>query len=104
MSDAKSRFKRPERVETPQPLPNADRWIAEANGPPAPHAPEVVEAALQPDKPTPKPEVIKRLTIDIPEGLHRRVKAQCGAQGMTIADVVRTYLERKFPEPKTQSH
>jgi hypothetical protein len=45
---------------------------------------------------------MKRLTIDIPEGLHKRVKSQCGAQGTTIADVVRAFLEKKFPEPKNQ--
>ena len=51
--------------------------------------------------PTPAP--MKRLTIDIPESLHKRVKSQCGAQGKTIADVVRQFLEKKFAEPKGHS-
>lgn len=49
-----------------------------------------------------KDEPLKRLTIDIPIGLHKRVKSGCAAQGTTIADVVREYLERNFPEPQSQ--
>ena len=38
----------------------------------------------------------KRLTIDIPEGLHRAVKAQCALDGTTIAAVVRDLLTHKY--------
>lgn len=55
---------------------------------------------VQPEKVSPKEEPLKRLTIDIPLGLHKRVKAGCAAQETTIAEVVREYLERKFPLPK----
>jgi hypothetical protein len=48
-------------------------------------------------------EPIKRLTIDIPLGLHRRVKTGCAREGTPIADVVRDYLEQRFPaDPATQ--
>lgn len=50
-------------------------------------------------------EPIKRLTIDIPLSLHRRVKAQCAVQGLQMAVIVREWLERRFPpneEPATQ--
>jgi hypothetical protein len=103
MSDAKSKFSRPKRDETPPVNPNADKWIAEANGPPAPSAPQIENPAHQVVAQSPKPEAMKRLTIDIPVSLHKRVKSQCGAQGTTIADVVRAHLERKFPEPKKQA-
>ena len=43
------------------------------------------------------PEPIKRLTIDIPLGLHRRVKAGCVRDEVYIADVVRDFLEERFP-------
>lgn len=49
-----------------------------------------------------KEEPLKRLTIDIPLGLHKRVKAGCAAQETTIADLVREILEKKFPPPKRQ--
>jgi len=39
----------------------------------------------------------KRLTVDIPEPLHRRIKADCGRDGLLIADVVRELLAEKFP-------
>lgn len=55
---------------------------------------------VEPVKELPKEEPLKRLTIDIPLGLHKRVKAGCAAQETTIAEVVREYLERKFPLPK----
>jgi len=41
---------------------------------------------------------MKRLTIDIPQNLHRRVKRGCGDEGITIADVIREFLEKRFPD------
>ena len=43
---------------------------------------------------------MKRLTIDIPLSLHKRVKSQCANRGTTIAEVVRKYLEKNFPDPE----
>ena len=42
------------------------------------------------------PEVMKRLTIDIPESLHRTIKAQCAMRGTKIADEVREMLLQKY--------
>ena len=44
-----------------------------------------------------EPEKMKRLTIDIPDTLHRRVKSGCGSEGIKMADVIREYLEGRFP-------
>lgn len=41
-------------------------------------------------------EVMKRLTIDIPESLHRTIKAQCAMRGTKIADEVREMLLQKY--------
>lgn len=41
-------------------------------------------------------EVMKRLTIDIPEGLHRSIKAQCATRGTKIAEEVRNLLVKEF--------
>jgi predicted DNA binding CopG/RHH family protein len=38
-------------------------------------------------------EPTKRLTMDIPESLHRDFKAKCSKQGLTIADKVREMVE-----------
>ncbi|MBI1380962.1 MAG: hypothetical protein GC161_07740 [Planctomycetaceae bacterium] len=40
----------------------------------------------------------KRLTIDVSAALHRRMKTQCAARGVNMADVIRELLERRFPE------
>lgn len=43
-------------------------------------------------------EPLKRFTVDLPEGLHRRIKAQCAASGETMSDAVRRLLEEAFAE------
>ena len=66
---------------------NAEDWVsgaaAEAGGP--------ASSAESADVP------MKRLTIDIQEELHRRVKVGCALRGEKIADVVRRFLEEEFP-------
>lgn len=42
------------------------------------------------------PEPMKRLTIDVPESLHRSIKAQCAMRGTKIADEVRELLMQKY--------
>ncbi len=44
-------------------------------------------------------EPMKRLTIDVPASLHRRIKVQCAARDSNIADEVRALLEKHFPDP-----
>ena len=39
---------------------------------------------------------MKRLTIDIPERLHRAVKAQCAMRGTKITDEIRELLLQKY--------
>jgi predicted HicB family RNase H-like nuclease len=38
-------------------------------------------------------ESIKRLTIDIPKDLHRRLKLLAAGQGVNMADLVRGWIE-----------
>lgn len=69
---------------------------------PAPAAPPKPEPRAE--KPRKKPEEpaaaekMKRLTIDIPDSLHRRVKSRCGEEGIQMADVIRGFLEKRFPK------
>ncbi|QLA18196.1 hypothetical protein [Desulfolutivibrio sulfoxidireducens] len=62
---------------------NADEWVG------SPSVPE--------EKPSQAREM-KRLTFDIPAVLHRRIKSQCAARGVKMADELRGLLERHFPE------
>lgn len=43
-------------------------------------------------------EVMKRLTIDVPVSLHKRIKTYCAANGLIMADEIRALLEEKFPK------
>jgi hypothetical protein len=43
-------------------------------------------------------EAMKRLTFDIPETLHRRIKTQCASKGIKMTDELRVLLEKHFPE------
>jgi hypothetical protein len=42
-------------------------------------------------------EPTKRLTIDIPKSLHKRVKTGCAIEDLDMAEVVREFLEQRFP-------
>ena len=42
-------------------------------------------------------EPMKRLTIDVSIGLHKRIKTQCVAEDVVMADVIRELLEKRFP-------
>ena len=42
------------------------------------------------------PEPMKRLTIDIPESLHRAIKMQTAQRGTKIADEVRELLTERY--------
>lgn len=104
MADAKSRFKRPEPLATPVIGADADSFVRGVPQPTETPRPEPVTEARNADQAeatVTKPDPMKRLTIDIPTSLHKRVKSQCANQGTTIADVVRAFLERKFPEAKS---
>ena len=39
---------------------------------------------------------MKRLTIDVPEELHRKIKTACAQRGTKIADEVRELLLQKY--------
>ncbi len=59
----------------PSARPSADQWVSE-------QAPS---------------EALKRLTIDIPPGLHKRIKIHCASGDLKMADVLRELLEKAFP-------
>ncbi len=62
-------------------------------------APAAASVPKAPEVPVEAEQVkMKRLTIDIPDALHRRVKSRCGQEGVKMADVIRGLLEGRFPE------
>jgi hypothetical protein len=63
---------------------SADDWVA---------APQSDEAPAPP--PT---EPMKRLTIDVPLSLHKRIKAACALRGSKMVDEIRTILDREYAD------
>ena len=41
-------------------------------------------------------EALKRFTIDIPEGLHTRIKTACASKGAKMRDEIIALLEKHF--------
>ena len=41
-------------------------------------------------------ETLKRLTVDVPLELHKRIKSQCANRNVKMADEIRELLERHF--------
>jgi hypothetical protein len=66
----------------------AEAWIN------APRGNDVQPLAVAPALPE---EPTKRLTLDIPESLHARVKSQCAKRGKKMIDEIRILLETHFP-------
>ncbi|HNG92017.1 MAG: hypothetical protein K1Y36_29980 [Blastocatellia bacterium] len=41
-------------------------------------------------------EPLKRLTLDIPQSLHAKIKSQCALRGVKMVEEIRTILEKHF--------
>ena len=50
------------------------------------------------DKPAAPAEPTKRLTVDIPQSLHKRIRLACIERDEVMADVIRDILQKAFPE------
>lgn len=83
MSDAPG--KRPARIPIgarPPANPQAQAWIRQGNGS------DINKGDLY----------TARLTLDVTPALRARIKVSAFTQGITVADLLRTLLEREFPE------
>jgi hypothetical protein len=64
------------------PKPGAEQWVrqgAETSAPP--------------------PVKLKRLTLDLPEALHRTIKMRAVTEGLSIVEMLRELLEREYGAP-----
>lgn len=43
-----------------------------------------------------KNEGIKKLTVEMSESLHRKVKIGCAQEGIQMAEIIREFLEKRF--------
>lgn len=75
---------------TPKPVTSeatVEDWV-QNRGTSSPANPEPVEEV--------PPSKMKRLTIDVPETLHRAIKFKSVERGVPMADLVRDLLEQNF--------
>jgi hypothetical protein len=64
---------------------NLDTWVGEGGGKPPP----------PPPPPTP-PVKMKRLTLDIPEPLHKAIKMRSVQEGVAMVDMLRELLAKHY--------
>ena len=61
------------------PKPRADEWVAQGR-----------------EKTAGTGEKMKRLTLDLPEDLHRAIKHRAVEEGVTMVDMLRKLLEEQY--------
>ncbi len=66
------------RIQFPR-KPGADEWVAQGRG----------ETVIEEQK-------TKRLTLDLPEGLHRAIKRRAVDEGVTMVDMLRKLLQDQY--------
>lgn len=79
----------------------ADAWVegdtaAAPSKPPSPPITKAATAAARLPQDAARREPIKRLTIDIPESLHREMKIHAATTGTPMVDEVRALLEAHY--------
>jgi hypothetical protein len=79
-------------IKMPASKPAADDWVRSRGS-----SNDQETGAPAPAEQAAPAEAMKRLTIDVSESLHKRMKVQCAVRGERMADVVRALLEREFP-------
>ena len=81
-------------------LEQLEQWVSPSEPAPEPPIATSLESSPEPPTPNPQPPVenvkMKRLTLDIPETLHRSIKLQAVTQSVSMVDLLRTLLEQKY--------
>ena len=78
--------RKPRTVEKPVDI---EEWVTNREALVETEHPPVSEAEA-------KPEKIKRLTLDIPESLHKAIKLKATTEGVTMVDLLRELLEEHY--------
>jgi predicted DNA binding CopG/RHH family protein len=75
--------RKPDSVSKPS---NVEEWVANREA----------DSSVQEPSTEQTPEKMKRLTLDIPEWLHRAIKRKAVEEGVTMADQLRALLEKHY--------
>lgn len=71
---------------------DVEDWVA--------HRETLLETAESTTEKQPQSEKIKRLTLDIPESLHKAIKLKATTEGVTMVDLLRQLLEEHYRPQK----
>ena len=84
-----------------KPKTSVDDWVDNREVPeevaeesPVAKTPAPVESEQEVEEP--KKEKMKRLTLDIPESLHRRIKGKAVMEGVTMVEMLRELMEETY--------
>lgn len=81
----------------PKLQPDLNEWVEKREVPVLEEVPPIAEPEPPPPQPKEEPkEKMKRLTLDIPESLHRRIKGKAVMEGMTMVEMLRVLLEETY--------
>lgn len=83
-------------IAQPRVVAPVEEWVNNRNGYDD-ETGRAVEPVEPPPLPSPPPEPTKRLTMDLPADLHHRVKVGCALEHVRMTDIVREFLDRRFP-------
>jgi hypothetical protein len=75
-----------------------DQWVTATELPDPLAKPPGTGVAPASQNPIDSPKM-KRLTLDIPEDLHRSIKLKAVTQGVSMVDLLRTLLEENYRNP-----
>lgn len=84
--------KRPNLTQRPS-ATDADKWVHSGDT----TTPAATATATSPTPPPPR-EPTRRLTLDIPERLHRAMKIRAATTGVTMLEEVRALLEAHYSD------
>ena len=84
----------------PKPQPDLNEWVENREVPVTEKATLTPEPEPTPLKPEEPKEKMKRLTLDIPESLHRRIKGKAVLEGVTMVEMLRELLEKTYESEK----
>ncbi|WP_346294217.1 hypothetical protein [Sphaerothrix gracilis] len=80
----------------PKPQANLDDWVETREVRTEPETPPTDKAEPMPPKAKESKEKLKRLTLDIPESLHRKIKGKAVMEGVTMIEMLRELLEENY--------
>lgn len=89
--------KRPNLTQRPS-ATDADKWV---HGGDTTTTPAATATTTSPTPPPPR-EPTRRLTLDIPDRLHRAMKIRAATTGVTMLEEVRALLEAHYSDPTQQ--